>query len=115
MKSSSANGSGGRRRPASWRPCRTRPSPASCSCKKLTPEQHAQALSDQPDLPSQPTTEKSSTGRFTAEQITVLFEEELPEKKMFRYRAITGKRDRNAGTWFGLVRPMRISTRSEFA
>ncbi|CAB4192684.1 hypothetical protein UFOVP1244_63 [uncultured Caudovirales phage] len=25
----------------------------------------------------------------------------------FTYRAITGKRDRNAGTWYGLVRPMK--------
>ena len=72
--------------------------------QKLTPEQHAQALSIKPDLPSQPTTEKVFYRAFTADD-SVLFEEELPEK-MFRYRAITGKRDRNAGTWFGLVRPM---------
>jgi hypothetical protein len=71
---------------------------------KLTPEQHAQALSLKPDLPSQPTTEKVFYRAFTANE-TVLFEEQLPEK-MFRYRAITGKRDRNQGTWFGLVRAM---------
>lgn len=71
---------------------------------KLSPDQHAQALKLKPDLPSQPTTEKVFYRAFTADD-TVLFEEELPEK-MFRYRAITGKRDRNAGTWFGLVRPM---------
>lgn len=31
--------------------------------------------------------------------------EKLPEQA-FRYKAITGKRDRNRGTWFGLVRSM---------
>ena len=71
---------------------------------KLTPDQHAQALQLKPDLPSQATHEKIYYRAFTAEQ-SVLFEEELPEKA-FRYRAITGKRDRNAGTWFGLVRAM---------
>lgn len=78
--------------------------PGVIQLSKLTPEQHADALSVKPDLPSQPTTEKVFYRAFTANE-TVLFEEELPEK-MFRYRAITGKRDRNAGTWFGLVRAM---------
>ena len=35
----------------------------------------------------------------------VLFKEELPEGD-FRYQCMTGKRDRNKGTWFGLVKPM---------
>ena len=35
----------------------------------------------------------------------VLFKETLPEGD-FRYKCITGKRDRNTGTWFGLVKPM---------
>lgn len=78
--------------------------PGVIQLQKLTPEQHAQALQIKPDLPSQPTTEKVYYRAFTADD-AVLFEEQLPEK-MFRYRAITGKRDRNAGTWFGLVRPM---------
>jgi hypothetical protein len=36
---------------------------------------------------------------------TVLKVEELPDGE-FTYKAITGKRDRNKGTWYGLVRPM---------
>jgi hypothetical protein len=35
----------------------------------------------------------------------LLFKEQLPEGD-FRYKCITGKRDRNRGTWFGLVKPM---------
>lgn len=35
----------------------------------------------------------------------LLFKETLPEGD-FRYQCITGKRDRNAGTWYGLVKPM---------
>lgn len=35
----------------------------------------------------------------------VLFKEQLLEGD-FRYKCITGKRDRNSGTWFGLVKPM---------
>lgn len=35
----------------------------------------------------------------------VLMRESLPEAK-FRYQAMTGKRDRNRGTYYGLVRPM---------
>ena len=35
----------------------------------------------------------------------ILFKETLTEGD-FRYKPITGKRDRNTGTWFGLVKPM---------
>jgi hypothetical protein len=35
----------------------------------------------------------------------ILFKETLGENS-FRYKPITGKRERNTGTWFGLVRPM---------
>ena len=35
----------------------------------------------------------------------ILFSEPLPEGR-FRYQAMTGKRDRNRGTYYGLVRPM---------
>ena len=35
-----------------------------------------------------------------------VLEYEALKEKAFRYKAITGKRDRNAGTWFGLVRSM---------
>lgn len=71
---------------------------------KLRPEEFAEALQTQPDLPHTRATEKVYYRAITAEG-DLLFEEELPEKA-FRYSAITGKRDRNAGTWFGLVRPM---------
>ncbi|HYH17875.1 MAG TPA: hypothetical protein VD995_04595 [Azospirillum sp.] len=38
---------------------------------------------------------------------TVLHEGEAPCPHSFSYRAITGKRDRNNGTWYGLVRGMK--------
>lgn len=38
---------------------------------------------------------------------TVLSEGEAPCPTSFCYKAITGKRDRNAGTWYGLVRGMK--------
>lgn len=43
--------------------------------------------------------------RAFATDLEILFKEKLPEGD-FRYKAITGKRDRNNGTWFGLVKPM---------
>jgi hypothetical protein len=43
--------------------------------------------------------------RAFATDTEVLFKEELREG-CFRYEPITGKRDRNSGTWFGLVKPM---------
>ena len=71
---------------------------------KLSPEKFAEARQVQPDLPHTRTTEKVYYRAIVADG-EILFEEELPEKG-FRWRAITGKRDRNAGTWFGLVRAM---------
>jgi hypothetical protein len=43
--------------------------------------------------------------RAFATDTEILFKEELREGD-FRYKCMTGKRDRNTGTWFGLVRPM---------
>jgi len=43
--------------------------------------------------------------RAFATDTEILFKERLPEAS-FRYKPITGKRDRNTGTWFGLVKPM---------
>lgn len=37
----------------------------------------------------------------------ILEEGDGPSKEGFSYKAITGKRDRNAGTWYGLVRAMK--------
>ena len=42
--------------------------------------------------------------RAFATDAELLFKEELKEGD-FRYKCITGKRDRNDGTWFGLVKP----------
>lgn len=71
---------------------------------KLGPQEFAEALQMKPDLPHSRSTEKVFYRAITANG-ELLFEEELPEKR-FRYNAITGKRDRNKGTWFGLVRAM---------
>lgn len=71
---------------------------------RLTPEKFAEARQLQPDLPHSRSSEKVFYRAITANG-DLLFEEELPEKR-FRYNAITGKRDRNTGTWFGLVRAM---------
>lgn len=43
--------------------------------------------------------------RAFATDTEILFQERL-EEGAFRYTCITGKRDRNSGTWFGLVKPM---------
>jgi hypothetical protein len=43
--------------------------------------------------------------RAFATDTEVLFKEKLRERD-FRYKPITGKRDRNTGTWYGLVKPM---------
>lgn len=43
--------------------------------------------------------------RAFATDVEVLFKEKLAEAD-FRYKPITGKRDRNSGTWYGLVKPM---------
>jgi hypothetical protein len=71
---------------------------------KLSPEDFAEALQAQPGLPHTRSTEKVFYRAIVADG-AVLFEEEMKEKG-FRYQAVTGKRDRNAGTWFGLVRAM---------
>jgi hypothetical protein len=43
--------------------------------------------------------------RAFATDVEILFQEKLAEAD-FRYKPITGKRDRNTGTWYGLVKPM---------
>jgi hypothetical protein len=71
---------------------------------KLGPDEFAQALQAQPDLPHTRSTQKVYYRAIVADG-EILFEEKMPEGD-FRYKAITGKRDRNQGTWFGLVRAM---------
>lgn len=75
----------------------------------LTEEQHAQAqdvarqLTGQ-ELPSTQGTKKVYFRAFVAGD-DILLEEPLKEGA-FRYKAMTGKRNRNKGTWYGLVQAM---------
>jgi hypothetical protein len=71
---------------------------------KLQPSDLAEALKLNPGMPHTHSSEKVYYRAIVADG-RVLFKEQLQEGD-FRYKAITGKRDRNAGTWFGLVRPM---------
>jgi hypothetical protein len=71
---------------------------------KLRPEEFAQAKALNPQIPSTRSYEKVFYRALVAND-QILFTEQMPEG-CFRYHAITGKRDRNKGTWFGLVRPM---------
>jgi hypothetical protein len=83
------------------------PSPEDANVIKvgaLSPEAFAEALKDNPGLPHTRSTKKAYYRAIVADG-SILFEEELKEG-CFRYQAITAKRDRNAGTWFGLVRAM---------
>lgn len=73
---------------------------------KLTAEQFEQAIEIRPELANQHSRSfRRVYYRAFVGAGEVLFSERLKEGK-FRYQAITGKRDRNAGTWFGLVRAM---------
>jgi hypothetical protein len=77
--------------------------------KQHTPDEFA-ALQQQHAMQGLPAPKSSASRRkvyyraFVGDG-QVLFKEELAEGD-FRYKCITGKRDRNAGTWFGLVKPM---------
>lgn len=72
----------------------------------LTEEQFAQAQQIKPGLPHSRSSRKVFYRAITGDDDDIIFWEQLPENA-FRYNAITGKRDRNQGTWFGLVRAMR--------
>jgi hypothetical protein len=83
------------------------PHPTDPTITKLTPMTPAafnSAKADNPNLRSVRSTQKVYYRAF-ATTAEVLFKEVLPEAA-FRYQAITGKRDRNSGTYYGLVKPM---------
>jgi hypothetical protein len=83
------------------------PHPTQPGVTKLTPMSPAEfgaARQTQPGLRSVQSTRKVYYRAFVGDG-AVLFKETLKENS-FRYKAITGKRDRNAGTYYGLVKPM---------
>lgn len=83
------------------------PSPDNPGVTKLTKldaDELRQALSIEPGLKHTKSTQKAYYRAFATSN-ELLFKEKLTEGQ-FRYNAITGKRDRNKGTWFGLVRAM---------
>lgn len=82
------------------------PDPASGVVKitALSQEELNQAREADPSLRFSASHRKAYYRAF-ATATEVLFQERLPEGD-FRYKAITGKRQRNTGTWFGLVKAM---------
>jgi len=70
----------------------------------LSPSQLALAKEQNPGLRSVKSTRKVFYRAFTG-QGAVLFKEQMQEGA-FRYQSITAKRDRNKGTYYGLVKPM---------
>lgn len=70
----------------------------------LDQESLDQALAADPSLKWSKTHKKVYYRAF-ATDTEILFKETLAENS-FRYKPITGKRDRNKGTWYGLVRAM---------
>ena len=83
------------------------PHPTDPTVTKLTPlsdEDFAKAKQANPGLRSVKSTKKVFYRAFAAND-AILFKEVMPEQD-FRYKAITAKRDRNRGTYYGLVKPM---------
>ena len=70
---------------------------------QLDQEQLALALQADPALRYSQSHRKVFYRAF-ATDVEILFREKLAEND-FRYKPITGKRDRNTGTWYGLVKP----------
>ena len=75
----------------------------------LSPEDHAKAQKVVKDAGQPPLRSVKSTTKVYYRALvgggTILHQETLKEGS-FRYKAMTGKRDRKRGTWFGLMRPM---------
>jgi hypothetical protein len=83
------------------------PSPDNPGVTKLTKLDHGQlqqALDVDPAIKHTKSMQKVYYRAFATSN-ELLFKEQMTEGR-FRYNAITGKRDRNKGTWFGLVRAM---------
>jgi hypothetical protein len=78
--------------------------PGVTKVQRVDDETLAQLKQADPSLRHTTSTQKVYYRAFATTN-EVLFQEELPEGA-FRYNCITGKRDRNTGTWFGLVKPM---------
>jgi hypothetical protein len=78
--------------------------PGVVKIQKLAPDDFKQVKAQTPDLKFSKSHQKVYYRAFVGEG-EVLFKEQLPEND-FRYQCITGKRDRNSGTWFGLIKPM---------
>jgi hypothetical protein len=72
--------------------------------QKLSPDDFSKVQAQMPDLKYVSSHHKVYYRAFTAGG-ELLGKEQLQEND-FRYKCITGKRDRNAGTWFGLIKPM---------
>jgi len=71
----------------------------------LTADEHAEALEMDPSLDAVKQSRRVYYRAFTnGSQIMEVEEIEIGD---FTYKAITGKRDRNKGTFYGLVRPMK--------
>lgn len=75
----------------------------------LSPDKHAEAQKVVKEAGQPPLRSVESTTKVHYRALVgggeILFKEELKEGG-FRYQAMTGKRDRKRGTWFGLMRPM---------
>jgi hypothetical protein len=83
------------------------PHPTDPTVTKLTPlsdDDFRQAKAQNPGLRSVKSTRKVYYRAFVGDG-QILFQERMPEQD-FRYKAITAKRDRNKGTYYGLVKPM---------
>jgi hypothetical protein len=83
------------------------PHPTDPTVTKLTPlsdQEFADAKKTNPALRSVPSTRRTYYRAFEGDG-QILFKETMPEQD-FRYKAITAKRDRNKGTYYGLVKPM---------
>ena len=83
------------------------PHPTNPNVTKLTPlspAQFNQVKSQNPAIRAVKSTKKVFYRAFVADG-EILFKEMMPEGQ-FRYQAITGKRDRNKGTYYGLVKPL---------
>lgn len=88
------------------------PDPENPGVTKITPldpDSHTKAQKVVKDAGQQPLRSVKSTTKVFYRALVggseILHQETLKEGA-FRYKAMTGKRDRKRGTWFGLMRPM---------
>lgn len=75
----------------------------------LSPEDHDKAQGIVKDAGQQPLRSVKSTRKVFYRALVgggEILHQEMLKEGAFRYKAMTGKRDRKRGTWFGLMRPM---------